>query len=141
VDVFYLAVRRMFLCFVLGLAVSTAEADVPKLLPLRFVVINRTESDLTCQALAGRWYSFELGSEGPGERLTFDMSLDTATDTVSMFNKARVAVPIETLYCGYRGRAWETHFEFPLHYIANEAARQGGLTLTCRSAGSALICG
>jgi hypothetical protein len=134
------AVMRMFLLGMLLLSATTAWAGPAKLLSLRFTVLNSTESELTCQALAGRWYAFELGSEAPGRRFTVLMSLDPATDTVSMFNDIHEAVPIQTLYCGYSGRAWETRFQFPLHRLAGEAAPTGGVTLTCRSRKSALIC-
>jgi hypothetical protein len=133
------AVTRALLA-ALSLSATAAGADPAQLLSLRFTVLNSTEHSLTCQALAARWYAFELGSKAPGRRFTVLMSLDPATDTVSMFNDIHEAVPIETLYCGYSGRAWETRFQFPLHRLADEAAPTGGVTLTCRSQKSALIC-
>lgn len=122
------------------LSPTAAGAGSAKLLPLHFTILNSTDSELTCQALAARWYAFELGNDASGRRLTVEMSLDPATETVSMFNDIHEAVPIQTLYCGYSGRAWETRFEFPLHRLAGEAAPKGGVTLTCRSQKSGLIC-
>jgi hypothetical protein len=133
-------VTRTLLFAALLLSPAAAEAGSAKLLPLHFTILNSTESELTCQALAGRWYAFELGNDAPGRRLSVEMSLDPTTQTVSMFNDIHEAVPIQTLYCGYSGRAWETRFQFPLHRLAGEAAPKGEVALTCRAQESALIC-
>jgi hypothetical protein len=138
--IYFRSISKMYLVSALLLPTTVAQASLTELVPLHVDLLNGTTNDLTCQALAARWYAFELGSEAPGRHFSITMSFDPGTGTVSMFNSVQVAVPIETLYCGYRGRAWETRYQFHLSRLAHEAASADKLELTCRPAGLAVKC-
>jgi hypothetical protein len=101
-------------------------------LPIDMTVVNEGAEALECQAVAGHWFSFDLGIGAHGEKLRFDMSVDPKTGTVVMFNSMKDAVPIESVFCGINGRAWETRFVFPLRRIAEKAAIQPASHFTCR---------
>jgi hypothetical protein len=134
---FPVTIRRAVLAGLLAAGTPSHAAD---LVAIQIIVANETREALECQALAGHWFSFDLGGNAPQSHLTIDMSFDAATGTVVMYNSLKEALPIETVYCGYRGRAWETRFDFPLRALAAQAARNGQVTLVCRSADAAPAC-
>jgi hypothetical protein len=115
-------------------------AHATELALIQIIVANETPEALECQALAGHWFSFDLGSKAPHEKLPINMSYDPATGTVMMHNSRNEPLPLESVYCGYRGRAWETRFVFPLRTLAARAAQSGPVTLVCRSEDTAPSC-
>ena len=74
---------------------ATATAAAPPLppcprwrvyVPIHLTAENGAAETLECQAVAGHWYSFDLGTVTAASRLSFDMAVDPKTGTVVMYN-------------------------------------------------------
>lgn len=104
--------------------------------PLRLVVRNASSGDLACEAQIAHWYSIGIGRIAPGDLMTRRLWRDPASGTVSVLNAKRENLPIESLWCGFAGRAWQTRAPIVLDH-----AREGRpVELTCRPARDALVC-
>ena len=127
----------------LALAAGAVQAEVPRAavyLPVHVNAENRTGAPLECQAVAGHWYSFDLGTGTPAARMRFDMAVDPKTGTVVMYNSANDPVPIETVFCGVAGTAWETRFDFPLRSIATRAIAGQESDFVCAEQAGRVAC-
>jgi len=125
------------------LAGSAAAGAVPRAevyLPVRITAENRTGGPLECQAVAGHWYSFDLGTGAAAQTMAFDMAVDPKTGTVVMWNSAHDPVPIETVFCGIGGKAWDTRFAFPLRHIAETAEAGRASAFVCEAAAGRVEC-
>lgn len=122
---------------------SAAAGDVPRAavyLPVHVTAENRTGGPLECQAVAGHWYSFDLGTGAAGATMTFDMAVDPETGTVVMWNSEHDPVPIETVFCGIAGRAWDTRFTFPLRRVAETAEAGETSAFVCEGSEGRVAC-
>ena len=109
-------------------------------LPIHLTAENGAAETLECQAVAGHWYSFDLGTVTAASRLSFDMAVDPKTGTVVMYNSMQDPVPIETVFCGFAGRAWDTRFVFPLRQIAERAVAGEASAFVCEAASGHVVC-
>lgn len=126
-----------------ALGTLPAGAAVPRAdyyVPVHMSATNAGAEPLECQAVAGHWYSFDLGIGATAARLDFDLSVDPKTGTVVMYNSAKDPVPIETVFCGIKGKAWDTRFVFPLRTIAEQAAIGKASDFQCEAKGDTVAC-
>jgi hypothetical protein len=105
----------------------------------RILVRNNSASDIECRLLAAHWYTpLPAASAPPGGqaelRFSFDASRGEAVD-----DPVR-QLPLEVLYCGRAGRAWETRSTLDLPVLAARAALDGTAKVTCGDVGDALLC-
>lgn len=137
-------IRGAFAAGLLALATGPAAAEdaAPEVtyLPVHVTAENQTGGPLECQAVAGHWYSFDLGTGAVGATMTFDMAVDPMTGTVVMWNSAMDPVPIESVYCGVAGEAWDTRFTFPLRRIAETAEADETSAFVCEAAAGRVTC-
>lgn len=137
-------IRGMLAAGLLAVAAAPAAADdVPRAetyLPVQITVDNQTGGRLECQAVAGHWYSFDLGTGAAAATMTFDMAVDPMTGTVVMWNSAMDPVPLESIYCGIAGKAWDTRFTFPLRRIAETADADETSAFVCEAAEGRVAC-
>lgn len=103
-------------------------------------VVNQSRSPISCQALTGHWYSFDLGTAPAAQRLDFRMNWNPNDGVVSMKSPLRQDIPLQVIYCGYVGNAWKTRASIPLRRLAQTAAQSGQATLICAAGSGHLEC-
>lgn len=121
------------------LAFSPAPAAAEQL-PATFTVANATTAPLECQAEAGHWYAFDLGTAAPHASLIIALLFDPATKTVGKRNALGDVLPIETVYCGLAGHAYETRAVLPLRSLMAKAAAGELVGVQCRNESAATAC-
>lgn len=100
--------------------------------PFAIRVTNRAPLAIACEAEIAHWFSDRLATIPPGAASRIELVRDPGTGTVARVNADGAAMPVERLWCGIAGRAWESRAELPF--------RDGPATLACRLAGAALAC-
>ncbi len=100
---------------------------------------NATGAALECQLLAAHWYSFPVERLDSGHNMLMSFAFVPARGEVTAEPASRL--PIETLYCGWAGRAWATRGEIDIRAAAARAAAAGGdVRVACRAVGAAVAC-
>lgn len=80
--------------------------------PVTLSIRNGTGGDLECQALAAHWYTpqaVRLAPDGQGSLQFFALNGVLQTDA---------ALPIERIFCGIAGHAWQTRMEIDLRPLS-----------------------
>lgn len=103
-----------------------------------FEVQNDGEAPITCAAAIAHWYSVELGRAGLGQAVRQKLWFDPSRGVVFLIDKAEVRLPVETLWCGFEGRSWETRHVASLPSHTGETAQ--AITLTCADKDNRLVC-
>lgn len=109
--------RLLFLLFVfcissLAIAVELREIEVRKgtdglaLVPLN--VTNTGATPLLCIGELAHWYSTEVARIDAGVTVRVDLWFDPETGTYAVLNDSKENMPLESLWCGRAGRAYET---------------------------------
>jgi hypothetical protein len=104
--------------------------------PVTITVVNATAAPLECQAEAAHWYAFDLGIAQLNESLSIALLFEATTGTVGKPSHDGGMLPIETVYCGRAGRAYETRFVLPLRTLA----ARGAATVRCHAGRDAVVC-
>jgi hypothetical protein len=103
---------------------------------VRLEIANATGAGLECQALAAHWYSFPVRPLAAGATLEMDFTLVNGVVEVPGSR-----LPVEVLYCGHAGRAWETRCAIPVREMAASLSPgHPAVRVTCRAAGDAVAC-
>ncbi|MBW3098277.1 hypothetical protein [Pseudohoeflea coraliihabitans] len=106
-------------------AVELREIEVRRgtdgLVEAPLTVSNASPEVLSCTAELAHWYSKDMGTIAPGARSTFALWFDPESGTFSLLNAGEDNMPVEKLWCGFAGRAYETRAAFSL---ARAAARE-----------------
>jgi hypothetical protein len=97
---------------------------------------NHASGALSCYALAGHWYGFDLGILPSGHVMRLPLSLRAADRTLSLQNSLGQPVPIQMIYCGNAGNAYDTRTILDLQSLI---ARGQHVTI-CTRAGAAPVC-
>lgn len=102
-------------------------------------VTNQGPEPISCTAEYAHWYSSGIGTAEPGRKLEIPLWFETATGTYVMLNARQENLPVESLWCGIAGKAYETRALLPLERKAGaNAARR---VLACSTAQGRTICG
>lgn len=78
-------------------------------------VSNIGTARLSCTAQLAHWYSAELAVLEPGDTARIELWVDPDTGTVALLNDKQENMPVEALWCGILGRAYETRAALTLH--------------------------
>ena len=103
-----------------------------------FSVANRAAHPIVCIAELAHWYSAELGRAEAGAELRIPLWRDPSTGAFVALNDKTENMPVEALWCGLEGRAYETRAALRI-----ERARQGAMPadIVCHEEGERLVCG
>lgn len=103
-----------------------------------FQAQNSGEAPITCAAAIAHWYSVDLGRASPGQAVHRKLWFDPSRGVVFLIDEDEVRLPVETLWCGFEGRSWETRYVARLPNHAGENAQ--AITLTCLDKDDRLLC-
>lgn len=103
-----------------------------------FEAVNGSGRPIACTAQIAHWFSFPVGRAAPGGAVRSGLLSDPSTGTVFIDNGAGDLLPVETLWCGFEGRAWETRHVVPLARRRGEAP--GDVAVTCTPGDGRLRC-
>ena len=107
--------------------------------PVRIKILNHTAAPMACQILAAHWYTpLPLATAVPGQAASLTLAFDASRGEAVDDPKRKL--PLETLFCGRVGRAWETRGTLDLRTLAARAATAGVARATCTDAGETLRC-
>jgi hypothetical protein len=106
--------------------------------PSPIEIRNASAVPLACTAELAHWYSVELGGIQPEARKIIDLWFDAATGTYVILNHKQENMPVEALWCGMTGRAYETRALLALERHTGGQAKAA--QLTCSIAGERLAC-
>lgn len=103
-----------------------------------FEARNLSSRPIACTAQIAHWFSVSLGRAAPGDAVRTELLSDASTGAVFLDNGAGDLLPVEALWCGFEGRAWETRSLMPLARKRGEALT--GLVMSCGDEGDRLHC-
>lgn len=109
------------------------------LAPAPVAIANATGEAIACGATLAHWYSADLGTAAPGGRIAIAFWADIATGEVFLLNARGDRMPVQTLWCGFDGRSWETRAPIALDRRAGEEPKPVDLTCAA-SAGEKVAC-
>jgi hypothetical protein len=101
-------------------------------------VENNSNETIACTAEYAHWYSSEVGAAAPGSNMRIALWFETATGAYVMLNERQENLPVESLWCGFTGRAYVTRGLLPLDRIAGASA--SARAVTCVARGDRLSC-
>ncbi|WP_413203409.1 hypothetical protein [Rhodospirillum sp. A1_3_36] len=99
---------------------------------------NHTGKVVACFVSLAHWYSMDLGSLTAGERITVPLWVEEDTGTVFLLNDQEDRMPLDNMWCGLGGEAWETRAVIALERRAGVAAQPG--QVVCAVEGEGLVC-
>lgn len=108
------------------------------LAPLPFAVRNDGRTAMSCGVATAHWYSVDLGAAAPGRWLRQMFWAVPATGEIVILNAHRDRMPVQELWCGRAGRAWDTRAAIGLDRQAGRAPAP--LRVACRDDAAALRC-
>lgn len=100
-------------------------------------VTDKASEPIACHVELAHWYSRQPTRIATGDTGTIDLWFDPETGTYSVLNGKRENMTVETLWCGFVGKAYETRSEIPLD--RTKGPRKGRAVI-CGRAGSRLSC-
>ncbi len=107
--------------------------------PVRIEILNDTAAPMACQILAVHWYTpLPVANAAPGQAASLTLAFDAARGEA--VDDPERKLPLETLFCGHVGRAWETRGTLDLRSLAARAATAGVARAACTDAGETLRC-
>lgn len=127
--------RRVIAAWVALLVAAPATAS-QSLGPFPIAIENHTSAALACYALAGHWYGFDLGTVPGGHVMRLPLSLRAADRTLSLQNSLGQPVPIQMIYCGDAGNAYDTRTVLDLQALI----ARGQHFARCTRAGALPVC-
>ncbi|TFF27161.1 hypothetical protein E3C22_01385 [Jiella endophytica] len=131
----------MLACASLANAVELHPVDVRRgtegLDKVPLTIANAAEAAVSCNADFAHWYSARLATVEPGESARLELWFDPKTGTFTVLNDKRENLPVERLWCGLSGRAYETRAQIAL---GREAAASGSRAVSCRMGQDRLAC-
>ncbi len=102
-----------------------------------FIVRDATSEPLSCETRLAHWYSSEPVIIAPGAMATVDLWFDPETGTYAALNVKSDNMPVESLWCGVAGRAYETRAEITLDRTATP---QNPRAVVCSMSSAGLAC-
>jgi hypothetical protein len=108
------------------------------LAPLRFAARNDGGEAMSCAVATAHWYSVDLGTAAPGATLRQTFWATPATGEIVILNAHGDRMPVQALWCGLAGRAWDTRAAIELERRAGR--RPAPVHVACRAASGPLRC-
>ena len=103
------------------------------------ITVSNTRAEaLSCTIQLAHWYSMRLADTAPEGHSVIDLWFDPATGTYVILNAGQDNMPVEALWCGISGRAYQTRADIALDRSKGAAplARQ----IACAGADDRLVC-
>jgi hypothetical protein len=129
-------VSRLVIAAAVGLPLATPAVAAQARGPFPLTIDNETGRALACYALAGHWYGFDLGTVAAGRPMRLPLSVQTADRTLSLPNSLGQPVPIQMIYCGTPGNAWDSRTVLDLQTLVMRDRHRA----LCTGAGAVRIC-
>jgi len=108
------------------------------LIKVPFSITNATSKPVSCIGELAHWYSTEVASISGEATTKFDLWFDPETGTLTLLNKHDENMPVESLWCGFAGRAYATRSRLKLVRLEGKAPEM--VQLSCREDGDRLLC-
>lgn len=99
---------------------------------------NATDAPMVCIGELAHWYSTELARAAAGETAQVELWFDPQTGTYTVLNGKQENMPVEALWCGLAGRAYETRAPIPLD--RKQGAAPPALAVSCAMGDIRLYC-
>lgn len=99
------------------------------LAPVPLSLTNAGQVPLLCIGELAHWYSTEVALVEAGATVRVDLWFDPQTGTYTLLNDSDENMPLESLWCGRAGRAYETRARVTLDRRLN--ATPAALDLAC----------
>lgn len=133
---------RIFLPFIAAtlfaisnLAVAAQTVNPAHLVPVPTKIHNSGSETILCQAEIAHWFSMDLVAIPPRSAADLDLRFDPPTGIWAVINAIGEALPVERVWCGLKGRAYETR-----RMLRLERKRPQPVRLDCRAGISGLVC-
>jgi len=130
-----IAAAAAVLLYVTRLAPAAEQRD-PIAAPI--FIQNDSGGAMQCQVLAAHWYARAAQTVPAGAVLRIDLAFDVRSAEVT--DRALEGLPVERLYCGPAGRAWQARAEVDFRALAARAAAGQPATVACRAVPAGLAC-
>lgn len=101
-------------------------------------VVNTGTETLTCTIQLAHWYSAAIVTTAPGASTRIDLWFAPASGTYLILNDKQDNMPVEALWCGIAGRAYETRAAIALARRAG--AQPVARSIRCVASGNRLLC-
>jgi hypothetical protein len=108
------------------------------LVKVPFSITNDTSQAVSCIGELAHWYSTEVANIVGNATTRFDLWFDPETGTLTLLNEHDENMPVESLWCGFDGRAFATRSR--LNLVRHEGKTPEGVYLSCRENGDRLLC-
>jgi len=96
---------------------------------------NTGSATLACTAELAHWYSEAVATVAAGSAATVDLWFAPQTGTFALLNQSEDNMPVEALWCGIAGRAYETRTALRLDPRSAVPRR-----IDCAAAGDRVVC-
>ena len=108
------------------------------LVPIPVRISNTGAKPLSCTAQLAHWYSSIVAIASPGAEAQIDLWFEPASGAYLILNGKQENMPVEDIWCGIAGRAYETRATIELERSigATVAARQ----IDCAAVNDRLVC-
>jgi hypothetical protein len=104
--------------------------------PSEIQVANGSPWTIVCRATLAHWFAIDLVEIEPGGSAAFALSVDRTTGMIAALNASGDAMPVELLFCGRAGHAYETRALLPLR----ETLASRSYSFRCRENAGRLSC-
>lgn len=101
-------------------------------------VRNTGIAPISCTIQLAHWYSLGLGEALPGAHTRVDLWFDKASGTYLILNDKQDNMPVEAVWCGIAGRAFETRTAIGLDRSKDAVPRPE--LMRCAAADDRLVC-
>lgn len=101
-------------------------------------VRNVGAAPMTCTIQLAHWYSLKLEDALPGGRTVIDLWFNPKSGTYLILNDKTDNMPVEALWCGIAGRAFETRAAIALDRSKGAAPRPQ--VMRCAAADDRMVC-
>ncbi len=109
--------------------------NLANLVPVPAMIKNTGTQPILCQAEIAHWFATDLASVGPQTSASLDLRFDPGTGAWAVINSRGEALPVERVWCGIKGRTYETRQTLRLDRKLPES-----IDLDCRAETSGLVC-
>ncbi len=116
----------------------TVETGTAGLLAAPVRLTNAAPAAVTCTAQIAHWYSLEVARAEAGADAEIALWFKPETGTFVLLNDKEENMPVEALWCGFAGRAYETRG--PISLERKTGAEVSARTVTCVPEGERLAC-
>ena len=118
---------------------TTVRTGTEGLQPTPLTILNEAPLAVSCTAEIAHWYSVEIATAAPGASARIDLWFDPKTGTYAALNDSQENLPVERLWCGFAGRAYETRSQIALdRRIGQEPEAR---SLSCAAQAGRVVCG